>query len=98
MHSLTSIEILEQAVGIAVSRLTGNDVSGLLFSTFFFIFNFFVAQAAGIPVDQRSGGRLATTLVATKDIFIFFFQKTYLAKVDGSAQNPRGFSGHLGPP
>ena len=75
MYSHTSIDILEQAVGVAVSRLTGNDVSGLLFSTFIFIFNFFVAQAAGVPVDQRSGGRLATTLVATKNIFIFFFSK-----------------------
>ena len=55
MHSLTSIDILEQAVGVAASRLTGNDVSGLQFSTFFFFFNFFVAQAAGIPVDQRLG-------------------------------------------
>ena len=31
-----------------------------------------LAQAVGVPVDRRSGGRLATTLVATIFIIIFF--------------------------
>ena len=29
------------------------------------------AQAVGVKVGHRSGGRLATTLVATKNVFIF---------------------------
>ena len=32
----------------------------------------FLARAVGVAVGRRSGGRLATTLVATKNIFIFF--------------------------
>ena len=57
-----------------------------------------------IPVGQRSGGRLATTLVAPKKdvIFILFShrllfsqkersdQKNYLEKVDRSAPKPWG--------
>ena len=31
-----------------------------------------LARAVGVPVGRRSGGRLATTLVATKNVFIFF--------------------------
>ena len=31
-----------------------------------------LARACGVPVGRRSGGRLATTLVATKNIIIFF--------------------------
>ena len=34
---------------------------------------FYLARAVVVPVSRRSGGRLATTLVATKNIFIFFF-------------------------
>ena len=36
----------------------------------------FLARAVGVAVGRRSGGRLATTLVATKNVFIyllFFF-------------------------
>ena len=32
-----------------------------------------LARACGIPVGWRSGGRLATTLVATINVIIFFF-------------------------
>ena len=32
-----------------------------------------LARAVGIPVGRRLGGWLALTLVATKNIFIFFF-------------------------
>ena len=32
-----------------------------------------LARAVGVAVGRRSGGRLATTLVATKNVFIFFF-------------------------
>ena len=32
-----------------------------------------LARAVGVPVGRRSGGRLATTLVATKNVIIFFF-------------------------
>ena len=32
-----------------------------------------LAQAIGVPVGRRSGSRLATTLVATKNVFLFFF-------------------------
>ena len=67
------------------------------------LFSFFLARACGVPVGRRSGGRLATTLVATKnDIILFSFfsrrllfsqkersdQKPYLEKVDRSAQKP----------
>ena len=34
--------------------------------------NFKLALACGVPVGRRSGGRLATTLVATKNDIIFF--------------------------
>ena len=61
-----------------------------------------LARAVGIPVGQRPGGGLATTLVATINNILFFPPsstflkdgvlglKTYLAKVDRSAQNPTG--------
>ena len=32
-----------------------------------------LARAVAVAVGRRSGGRLATTLVATKNVFIFFF-------------------------
>ena len=32
-----------------------------------------LARAVGVAVGRRSGGRLATTVVATKNVFIFFF-------------------------
>ena len=32
-----------------------------------------LARAVSVAVGRRSGGRLATTLVATKNVFIFFF-------------------------
>ena len=58
-----------------------------------------LARACIVPVGQRSGGRVATLLVTTLNIIIFthlFPQKTYLAKVEGSAQKPRGW--HLSRP
>ena len=69
----------------------------------FSIFNFFLARAVGIPVNQRSVGPLATMLVAIKNIFIFFFsqffKKACLAKVDRIAHNSRGrHSRHLSRP
>ena len=53
---------------VAVRRSTGNDVSGPLF-----------ARAGGVPVSRRSGGRLATTSVAT--IFIIIFPPRFLFSV-----------------
>ena len=57
--------------------------------------NIKLARACGVPVGRRSGGRLATTLVATISIVIFFQavsnQKTYFVKVDH-----RPFWGPLG--
>ena len=64
----------------------------------------------GVPVGRRSGGQLATTLVATKNMFIFFFSRFFSSvvtfshrksarikrKVDGSAQKLRG--GHFSRP
>ena len=32
-----------------------------------------LAQAVGVAFGRRSGGRLVTMLVATKNVFIFFF-------------------------
>ena len=32
-----------------------------------------LARAVAVAVGRRSGGQLATTLVATKNVFIFFF-------------------------
>ena len=32
-----------------------------------------LARAVGVAVGRRSGGRMATTLVATKNVFIFLF-------------------------
>ena len=64
-----------------------------------------LARVVGVPVGQRSGGPLATPLVVTLNIIFFQFfispprlfllegvlgSKTYLAKVDGIAQKPRG--------
>ena len=34
---------------------------------------YFWNERCGVPVGRRSGSRLATTFVATKDVFIFFF-------------------------
>ena len=52
-------------------QLTGSDVSG-----HYSFNNFFLLRAWGVPVGRRSGGRLATTLVATKttlfSLFSFF--------------------------
>ena len=36
-------------------------------------FQTFLARAVGVAVGRRSGGRLATTLVATKNVFFFPF-------------------------
>ena len=36
------------------------------------LFSSILARAVGVAVGRRSGGRLATTLVATKNVFIFF--------------------------
>ena len=64
-----------------------------------------LARACGVPVGRRSDGRLATTLVATINVIIFFpfflcrdlFSqkecsdwKTCFAKIVWSAQNPSG--------
>ena len=35
--------------------------------------NVILARACGVPVGRRSGGRLATRLVATINVIIFFF-------------------------
>ena len=32
-----------------------------------------LARAVGVAVGRHSGGRLATTLVATKNVFIYLF-------------------------
>ena len=32
-----------------------------------------LAQACGVPVSRRSGGQLAATLVANKNVIIYFF-------------------------
>jgi len=37
-----------------------------------------LARACGFPVGRRSGGRLATTLVATKNVIIFSFLFSFL--------------------
>ena len=64
--------------------------------------HFLLTRAVGVPVSRRLGWRLAITLVAMINNILFFPPsftflidgvlglKTYLAKVDRSAQNPRG--------
>ena len=42
-------------------------------------YNAFLARACRVPVGQCSGGRLATTLVATKNEFFFFFPVVYFS-------------------
>ena len=44
-----------------------------LFTSIIKSLDLFLARACGVPVGGRSGGRLATTLVATINVIIFFF-------------------------
>ena len=49
-------------------------------------------RAVGVPVGRRSGGRLATTLVATKNVFIFFLFPVFFS----SPLSPFHIEGVLG--
>ena len=56
-------------------------------------FTFVLARAVGVAVVRRSGCRLATTLVATKNVFIFF---SFFPPVFFSPSSPFLIEGVLG--
>ena len=44
-----------------------------------------LARAVGVPDGQRSGSRLASTLVDTKNVFIYFFYPVFFLVFSPSA-------------